>query len=90
MHLLDGGRPAVLPIRATYTAADDLDAALERCEEALLAAAGGPVELVTLAIADHPLVSRVLPERRAALLDVLERRVLDPGEALVRSGDPSA
>ena len=70
--------------------ADDLDAALERCEEALLAAAGAPVDLVTLAIADHPVVSRVLPERQATLLDVLERRVLDPGEALVRSGDPSA
>jgi glutaminase len=68
---------------------DDIDHALERCEDVLLAAAGALADSHLLPVRDHPVVARVAPAERDVLLDVLERRVLRPGETLVRAGEPS-
>ena len=68
---------------------EDLDSALERCEDMLLDAAGMLAVGAPLDVADHAVVARVAPTERARLLAVLERRSLAPGEALVRAGDAS-
>jgi glutaminase len=68
---------------------EDLDSALERCEDMLLDAAGMLAVGAPLDVADHAVVARVAPAERARLLAVLERRSLAPGEALVRAGDAS-
>jgi hypothetical protein len=67
--------------------ADDLDTALERCEELILTDGGMPSTLRSVAIADHPLVARVPAGARDAILDALVPRRLVPGEALVRIGE---
>ena len=68
---------------------EDLDSALERCEDMLLEAAGVLSADRALDLAEHAVVARVPPAERDRLLAVLERRSLAPGEALVRAGDSS-
>lgn len=68
---------------------DELDRALERCEDTLLEAAGMLAATRPLDLAEHPLVARVPAAQRDRLLAVLAPRALAPGEALVRTGDRS-
>ena len=68
---------------------DDLDTALERCEDAVLAAAGVLATHPSLDVVDHAVVARVSAGERARLLDALEPRSLSSGEKLVRAGDHS-
>ena len=69
--------------------ADDLDTALECCEDAILAEEGGPTGPGKIEIAEHPVAARVPGFGRAHLLEALEQRTLDAGEPLVRAGEPS-
>lgn len=79
---------ATLPEDAMWTLRD-LDSALERCEDAVLAAAGALGEVLSLDVVEHAIVARVPVPQRGRLLTVLEQRSLGPGDRLVRAGDLS-
>jgi len=79
---------ATLPEGVMWTTSD-LDSALERCEDDVLAAAGVLAEDLSLDVAEHAVVACVPAGQRARLLAALERRSLTPGETLVRAGDAS-
>ena len=66
----------------------DIDAALEWCEDLLLAAASHPPHPV-VAFADHPLLRELRPSTVAALEAGTRIRHLQTGEHIFREGEPA-
>jgi len=66
----------------------ELDAAAEWCENRLLEG-GAASHGATIAFAEHPLLIGLSPTTVATLESVLEARSWQPGEAIVRRGDPA-
>lgn len=77
------------PESSTIMFQDDLDTALEYCEEEVLAKAGGGSAAADLPIWER--ISRVLPPGTplSDFMDYLEPRSFQPGEYLVRQGEPA-
>jgi glutaminase len=68
---------------------DELDQALEWCEEELLARVGGSPAVAAAALADHELLAGLSAEEIDRLVPDLGTVVAAPGTRLVRSGDPA-
>ncbi len=76
-----------LPRLAQY---DDLDSALEWCENLLLGEHGASaVESTELPLAEHELLQGLGPADLRCIADLAERRELAPRQLVVREGDPA-
>jgi glutaminase len=69
---------------------DDLDAALEWCEDELLARVGGSAAPTAVSPAQHPLLAGLTADELARLIPQLELLQAEPGAALVRAGEPGS
>lgn len=75
--------------RFAAESAADLDEALLRCEQDLLAEALGPRDHLVVELADQPLLAGLSQEQVAALDVLAERRVLQRGDVLCHEGEDS-
>jgi glutaminase len=71
------------PMRAA-----EIDAALEWSEERLLAR-GDAIVREGIDVTEHPVLAGLSPDAMAALRPALEARTWQPGDAVVRRGDPA-
>ncbi len=75
--------------RFAAESAADLDEALLRCEEDLLAEALGARDHLVVDLADQPLLAGLSEAQIGALGALAERRVLAPGDVLCHEGEES-
>lgn len=76
--------------RFAVESAEDLDAALLRCEEDLLAEVLGPRDHLVVELGDQPLLAGLSDAEIATLSALADRRALAPGDVLCHEGEASA
>jgi glutaminase len=79
-----------LELPLSVTRFDNLDAALEWCEDELLQRVSHPPAPTEIDLAEHELFAELEPAELERLVPELGLLAVDPGEIVVRAGDPAA
>ncbi len=87
--VVDHGRRGWAP-DVTTDVVTDVDAALERCEDELLAELGRPRALAdgVLPLAEHEVLADLTPDQRAAVTALLTTRLVHAGGIVMAEGSP--
>jgi glutaminase len=81
------GAAAMAGMAAAPEITDDLNAALEYCEDQLLTSTAAASQVGEIALEDHPVVRELSSEHRAQLSAIAVRQPLAAGTPIIRSGE---